>query len=116
MRYYVLALLCLAATIAYVQRIAISVALPRLEADLCLGKPELGLIMAAWSFGYAAMQVPSGWVADRWGPRRALTLYAVAWSVVTGLVALADGFWSLLVLWTALGVAQAGAFPCAGKA
>src|SRR4029077_4392948 len=72
--------------------------------------------MSAWSLGYAVMQIPSGWLADRWGSRRALTCYAILWSTLTGITALATGFASLLALWTLMGAAQAGIFPSSTKA
>lgn len=115
-RYQVLALLCAAAAIAYVQRSGIAVAAGAIQGDLGLDKVRFGTVLSAWSLGYALMQIPSGWLADRWGSRKALTLYAVLWSAVTGLVGLATNFYSLVALWTLMGVAQAGIFPCSTKA
>ena len=56
--------------------------------------------------GYALMQLPSGSLGDRWGARRALALYAILWSVATGLTALARDFYSIVVLWMLMGVAE----------
>ena len=114
-RYGLLALLCAAAAVAYVQRSGIAVAAGAIQGDLGLDKVRFGTVLSAWSFGYALMQVPSGWLADRWGSRRALSLYALLWSAATGLVALAGGYASLITLWTLMGMAQAGIFPCATK-
>jgi MFS family permease len=61
------------------------------------------------------LQLPSGWLADRFGSRRVLTALALAWSALTGLVGLAWNFHSLLVLWFCMGLAQAGIFPCSAK-
>src|SRR5207253_2516182 len=79
-RFFVLGLLCLAAMIAYVQRAALSVPAKAIEHNFGLSATELGLVMTAWYAGYAVLQLPSGWLADRWGSRRALTLFAVGWS------------------------------------
>src|SRR5687768_16872713 len=108
--YPLLGMLCLAATIAYVQRSGISVAAGSIQQDLGLDKVRLGTVMSAWSLGYALMQIPSGWLADRLGSRRALTLFALLWSAATGLTGLATSYASLLALWTLMGVAQAGIF------
>jgi MFS family permease len=62
------------------------------------------------------MQIPSGWLADRWGSRLSLTLYAVLWSAFTGATALARGYGSLLILWCLMGAAQAGIFPASIRA
>jgi sugar phosphate permease len=116
MRYVVLLLVCLAAIIAYVQRTALTVPTKRIEADLGLGPDDLGVIMACWYWAYALLQVPSGWVTDRLGSKRALVLFAVAWSVLTGMAGLAGGFTGLLVLWSLAGLAQTGLVPGAAKA
>ena len=72
--------------------------------------------MAVWFWVYAAFQLPSGWVADRLGSKPALILFAVTWSLLTGVVGLATGFVGLLLLWGMMGAAQAGIFPCSTKA
>ncbi|HET6574658.1 MAG TPA: MFS transporter [Fimbriiglobus sp.] len=115
-RYLMLALLCLAAVVAYVQRTAIAVPAKTIEAELGFGPDDMGLVMAVWFWVYAAFQVPSGWVADRLGSKPALIVFAVAWSLLTGVVGLATGFVGLLVLWGLMGAAQAGIFPCSTKA
>lgn len=114
--YLLLALLCIASAIAYAQRSAIAMAADSIGRELVLDKIKLGTVMAAWSVGYGVTQIPSGWLADRWGSRRALTLFALVWSVAMGCVALARGYHSLLALWTLMGAAQAGVFPCATRA
>lgn len=114
--YLLLGMLCLAATIAYVQRSGIAVAASSIQQDLSLDKVRFGTVMSAWSLGYALMQIPSGWLADRLGSRRALTLFALLWSVATGLTGLATSYASLVALWTLMGCAQAGIFPCSTKA
>jgi MFS family permease len=116
MRYWVLGWLCAIAVIAYVQRAALSVPAADVQRDLGLDEQLLGLVMGGWYLGYAILQIPSARLADRWGSRRALALYAAAWSVLTGLTGWACGFGGLFLLWFFMGLAQAGAFPCAAKA
>jgi MFS family permease len=116
MRYLVLALLGLIAVIAYVQRLAISVPAKEIQRDLGLDSTTMGLVMGCWNWGYGLFQLPAGWLADRWGSKPALLHYAVAWSALTGCVALVGGGSELLAVWTLMGVAQAGVFPCATKA
>lgn len=116
--YALLALLCVIATIAYVQRSGMSMAVAdrTMQRDMGLNKAQLGVVLSFWNLGYALAQIPSGWLADRLGSRRALALFALLWSVVTGLTSLATGFYSLVAIWTLMGVAQAGIFPCSTKA
>jgi predicted MFS family arabinose efflux permease len=115
LKYPVLLMLCCAAVIAYVQRLALGMSEENIRDTLGLDKGQLGWIMAAWAFGYAALQLPSGWLADRWGSRPTLTLYALLWSAVMGLAAWAWDYYSLLTLWCLMGMAQAGVFPCSTK-
>ena len=117
-RYRVLALLCISAAIAYVQRAALSVPASEIAGDLEFADlaRDMGWIQSAWYFSYGLMQIPSGWLADRLGSRRALAIFSVVWSLATLLTAFVTDFVSLLVMWSLMGAAQAGAFPCAAKA
>ncbi|MBI1347778.1 MFS transporter [bacterium] len=117
-RYQVLMFLCLSAAIAYIQRAALSVPAAEIAQDLEFADlaREMGWIQSAWYLSYGLMQIPSGWVADRLGSRRALAIFSVVWSLATLLTAVATDFLSLLVIWGLMGAAQAGAFPCAAKA
>lgn len=117
-RYHVLSMLCASAAIAYIQRAALSVPSAEIAKDLAFADlaRDMGIIQSAWYFAYALMQIPSGWLADRLGSRRALAIFSVAWSLATLLAAFSMNFYSLLVMWSIMGAAQAGAFPCAAKA
>lgn len=117
-RYRVLALLCISAAIAYVQRAALSVPASEIAGDLEFADlaRDMGWIQSAWYFSYGLMQIPSGWLADRLGSRRALAIFSVVWSLATLLTAFVTDFVSLLVMWSLMGASQAGAFPCAAKA
>ena len=117
-RYQVLAFLCLIAAIAYIQRAALSVPAEEISTDLKFADlaQDMGWVQSAWYFCYALMQLPSGWLADRIGSRRALTGLCVLWSSATVLSAFATSLPTLLILWGMMGAAQAGAFPCAAKA
>ena len=117
-RYYVLAFLCACAAIAYIQRAALSVPATEIAGQLQFDDlaRDMGWIQSAWYFSYGIMQIPSGWLADRLGSRRALALFALVWSLATLFTAVATDFYSLLAMWSLMGAAQAGAFPCAAKA
>jgi MFS family permease len=110
-RYLVLGSLCLAAMLAYIPRNCIGVAEGDIRASLGLSKDEMSVVMSSFFITYALLQIPSGWLAHVWGTRRALPLFAAAWSVASGLAALA-GLPLLLLARLGLGGAQAGLFPC----
>ncbi len=111
-RYYVLAALLAITAINYVQRNSIGAAETTIRADLHLDMRDTGDAISAFFLTYALLQVPSGWLAQRLGPRAALTLYAAGWSACTGLCALAAGLFGLYAARLAMGALQAGIFPC----
>jgi MFS family permease len=116
MRYTLLGFLCVVTVIAYVQRSAMNGATKAIEDDLHITSRGLGLVMSAWYLLYSLFQLPGGWVADRLGSKAGLVLFALTWSLLTGLAGLAAGLPGLLVLWALMGGAQAGIFPCCTKA
>lgn len=116
MRYLVLSFLCFATVIAYIQRSALGVPSKEIERDLGLGPRDMGFIWFGWYAAYAICQIPAGLLAERLGSKSALILCAVVWSVVTGIAGQSTGMISLLLLWTVMGAAQAGMFPCATRA
>jgi MFS family permease len=116
MRYAVLALVCAAAVVAYVQRMALAVPTKTIEHELHITERGMGLILGCWYWAYALLQVPAGWVTDRVGSRQALILFVVGWSALTGLAGLTTGLAGLLVAWSLMGAAQTGLVPGGAKA
>ncbi len=115
MRYTLLGFLCVITVIAYLQRSTLGVPSKAIEADLQLTPQAMGLVWLGWYIGYAAFQLPSGWIADRLGSKPALLIFTVTWSLLTAAVGLATDFASLVTIWSLMGAAQAGIFPCAAK-
>ncbi len=105
--------LCLAATIAYVQRNSISVAESTIRQDLQLTKQQSSWVIMAFFLTYTLVQLPAGWLGHRLGSRWGLSLFAAAWSLATGAMALCQGLIGLVAVRLGMGAAQAGVFPCA---
>jgi MFS transporter, ACS family, glucarate transporter len=110
-RYAVVAALFVLSLILYIDRAAISTAKGPLAAELALSDAEMGAVFSAFALGYAAAQIPSGWLADRIGPRRALAIVVVLWSLLTSLTGMMSRLGPLLTVRFLFGVAEAGAFP-----
>lgn len=110
-RHEVLALLTLAAAIAYITRNAVSVAESTIREDLGLTIRQSGWFMAAFFWSYAALQVPGGTVAHRRGSRFALVAFACGWSIAAVCIGAASGLWMLVLAQLLMGAAQAGIFP-----
>ncbi|MEX2264190.1 MAG: MFS transporter, partial [Bryobacteraceae bacterium] len=84
-RYLVVAALFVLSLITYIDRAAISSAKDAIGADLSLSDQSMGAVFSVFALGYALAQIPSGWLADRWGPRLALTAVVAVWSLLTAL-------------------------------
>jgi ACS family D-galactonate transporter-like MFS transporter len=115
-RWWLLALLFLAMLISYVHRSALSVAAPFISKDLNLSKAEMGVLLSSFFWVYAFMQVPAGWIVDRFGVRRAYSLGFIFWSLASTFTGFGAGVASLLGLRVATGAGQAITFPASSRA
>jgi sugar phosphate permease len=109
-RFGVLALSVSMAVILYLDRMAINVAMPAIIDDLDIPLSYVADSVAAFFWSYALLQIPAGWLGDRWGGRRALTLYVAAWSLAIAGLGLVNSLATLVLMRGLLGVAQAGAY------
>jgi MFS transporter, ACS family, D-galactonate transporter len=102
----VAALLFAAGFINYFDRAIVSIALPVIGADLHLDAAAKGILLSAFFWSYALMQLPAGWAADRVNLR---WLYAGAfglWSLACGFTGFAASLGALLVMRAALGIGE----------
>src|SRR3989442_7405999 len=115
-RWWLLALLFTAMLISYVHRGAFSVAAPFMAKDLGLSKAGIGIVLSSFFWVYAFMQVPAGWIVDRFGTKRAYWLGFLFWSSATALTAFGRNVGSLIGLRVATGAGQAITFPASARA
>ncbi|QXI30628.1 MFS transporter [Pseudomonas vanderleydeniana] len=115
-RWTILAMLFIAMVINYVDRAALSIAMPFITQDYHLTPAEKGLIFSSFFFGYALFCFVGGYFADRFGPKRVLTWSMSFWSVLCGSTALAFNFWSLLVVRALFGIGEGPVSTTANKA
>src|SRR5699024_9837188 len=111
MRWMIVAFSALGLTIAYLDRAALSVALPFMAEDFHISPAIQGVLLSSFFWTYALFQIPSGWVLDKFGPR---VIYPIAvgwWSVWTALTALSTGVTSAIVFRTGLGIGEAPVQP-----
>jgi len=106
--------------VAFLDRTNISIAGLQISSEYGLGNQRLGWIFSAFLIGYAGFQVPAGWMAARYGPRRVLTFGVVWWGVATALAALLPSGIShavalLIAIRFALGAGEAVIYPAANQ-
>lgn len=114
-RHAVLALVVAAYVLTYMDRVNLASAVPVIQHDLGFSMITIGWIFAAFRWGYAFFQIPGGWLGDRIGGRRALSLVVVWWSAFTSLTAFTWNALSMGVCRFFFGVGEAGAFPIATR-
>jgi MFS family permease len=104
--------------IGFYQRVAPGVMTEELTSDFGLGAAALGNLSAFYFYSYVAMQVPTGLLADHWGPRRLLTLGAAVAGLGTFLFAIASDVWwanfGRLMIGGSVAVAFVGMLKLAG--
>lgn len=119
-RLYLSFLLFVLSGVAYLDRTNISIAGLQISSEYGLGNQHLGWIFSAFLIGYAGFQIPAGWLAARFGPRRVLALGVLSWGVVTQLTALLPGGIAhpiaiLIGIRFALGIAESIMYPAANQ-
>ena len=119
-RWRVLLLLAVVSFVSYLLRGNLSIAAPRMIADLGLTEIQWGWVMSAFPLGYALFQFPGGVWGGRVGPRKALALITVAWGVLiaissvvpaAGMTSTATILAALITVQFLVGVAHAPVFP-----
>ena len=119
-RWWLLLLLFTAMMISYVHRSALSVAVgaksSSMTSDLHLSEAGIGILLSGFFWIYSFMQVPSGWLVDRVGVKRAYSAGFLFWSLMSALTGFASGFASLLGIRVALGAGQSISFPASSRA
>jgi ACS family glucarate transporter-like MFS transporter len=111
MRWCVAAMMWAAIAINYIDRTVLSAAAPKIQAEYGLGPMEMGVVLSAFFWSYALLQLPAGYLADRFGQKKTLGLAVLWWSLATAVTGIATGFKSLIGLRIALGVGEAAAYP-----
>ena len=95
---------------SFLDRMVMTVSLPFIGADFNIGKTEQGLIISAFFIAYAGFQIPGGFLADKFGPRKVMAIAIVWWSIFTTLTGVATSLGVLLVIRFLFGIGE-GCFP-----
>jgi MFS family permease len=99
----------------YVDRGAIGIAAPLMIGELHLSPSQFGVLLSAFFWVYAPVQLFVGWMVDRFNVYRLIALGVLLWAAGTLLTGFAGGFLSILILRVMLGAGETIAFPGASK-
>nr|WP_258190736.1 MFS transporter [Arthrobacter sp. PAMC25284] len=114
-RWKMFLLLLVLVAVNYIDRGSISVALPIIQKEFNLAPELVGLLLSAFFWTYALMQVPVGLLIDKFGPRKVMTASCVGWGAATAASGFAGGFLSMFIARMGIGVTEAGVMPAGGK-
>ena len=115
-RYWVIVLAIALAVIQYIDRVAISQAMPGIAKELTFSDKQQGLVFSAFTMAYALFEMPTGWLGDKIGARSVLTRVVLWWSFFTAATGWAWNLTSMLVTRFLFGAGEAGCFPNVTKA
>jgi ACS family D-galactonate transporter-like MFS transporter len=106
-------LLCLGMVIAYVDRTSLSVAitLPEFRSYFGLSNTQRGLMNSAFFWSYALLQVPAGWLVDRYGVKYPYAVGFFCWSLISAATGMAQTLAQLFTLRLLLGAGEAVVAP-----
>ena len=110
----------LLSSVAFLDRVNISVAAGPIADAYSLSNVQLGMIFSAFLIGYAIFQTPGGWLADRFGSRRVLAGGVLWWGIFTALVAAAPArighpLLALIAVRFLLGAGEAVVYPASNQ-
>ena len=119
-RYFLAFWLFVLSGVAFLDRTNISIAGLEISREYGLGNQRLGWIFSAFLIGYAGFQLPAGWLAARFGPRKVLTLGVLWWGIATALTALlptgiSHAVLLLIAIRFVLGAGEAVIYPGANQ-
>ena len=111
----IVGLLFLAGLFNYLDRVTLSVALPVISLNLSISPAGKGLLLSAFFWSYASMQLPAGWCVDHLNLRWLYPCMFAAWSLASGLTGLTGSLGVMLFFRVLLGVGESIYLPAATK-
>jgi len=112
-KWFIVALLSLGMVIAYIDRFNLSVvlALEEFRQLFQLSDAHRGTLNSSFFWTYALLQIPAGWLVDRYGCKRPYALGFLFWCLVSALCGAVNAVWQILTLRLLLGVGEAVVTP-----
>ncbi|AKL15005.1 putative galactarate transporter [Phytobacter ursingii] len=116
-RYLILLIIFIVTAVNYADRATLSIAGTDVAKELHLDSLSMGYIFSAFGWAYLLMQIPGGWLLDRYGSKKVYTWSLFFWSLFTFLQGFVDVFplaWagvSMFIMRFMLGFSEAPSFP-----
>lgn len=114
-RWKIFAVLFLLVVVNMIDRASISIAMPTIAKELELSGVMQGLILSSFFWTYALMQIPSGMVVDKLGPRKTITISTILWGAAQAVLGMCHSGAALVGARLLLGGSEAPVFPAGAK-
>lgn len=115
-RWFIASLLGFGVLVNYLDRVNVSVSQDALHAAFGLTTIQFGFLLSAYNWTYCALQIPSGFLLDRFGVTKIGRIGTFIWSIACFCSAGALGIPSMFASRFLLGVGEAPTFPACAKA
>jgi len=107
----VLFLLSVSVLACYIDRSNLSIAAEMIKGELKISDFQLGALLSVFFWVYASLQLPAGWLVDRFDVKWVFTAGFFLWSAATAVTGLLHGFIALVIVRAVLGIGESIAFP-----
>ncbi|QDT04808.1 putative galactarate transporter [Rubripirellula lacrimiformis] len=114
-RLVLLVLLVTSILVNYIDRGALSVAIGDIETEFSLTPSQKGLLLSVFFWTYALMQLPAGWLVDRYDVKWVYAGGFLIWTIATALTGFVGGFVSLIAVRLLLGLGESAAYPAISR-
>ncbi|ERK12350.1 D-galactonate transporter [Pantoea sp. AS-PWVM4] len=114
-RFIILTVLSVSIAINYIDRAAMSVAIPFMSQELHFSPTDSGLLLSAFFWSYVLFQLPGGWLVDKLGPRITFALSSLGWGLATAACGLASSIAALVGFRFVLGAVEAPSYPASSS-
>ena len=111
-RWWICAVLLLATTLNYMDRIALNLLSKEIIDAFRISKVAYGILESGFQIAFGIGAVSFGILVDRYGVRRVYPVAVIGWSCAGFLTGFADNYWTLFACRMMLGIFEAGNWPC----
>lgn len=98
-------------TIAFVDRTNVSLALPSMSRDLHMDPAQAGAASGIFFLGYVLLQIPAGYLASHWSPKKLISIMLVLWGACSAATGFVHTWHQFALARFLLGLAEGGVWP-----
>lgn len=90
-RWRIFAIIFALTMVNLIDRVSLSIAMPTIAYEFSLSPSLQGLILSSFFWAYALLQIPGGWLIDRFGPQRLISWSTGLWGTFQVIAVFATG-------------------------